>query len=235
MKSFVLPFLLFFVFANSQNLDQYKYAVVKSKFDFQSEANQYRLNNLAKAFLEKYNFEVYFDTDILPEELANNQCQAAFFEIADNSALFKTKVNVVIRNCRNEIIYTSPDGTSNKKSYSLAYNNSVRQALELAMMLKEHKFNGNAIKPQTTIVSKPVGENKPQSDYQVVKLADGYSIESPLLKSPIRLFKTSNPESFIAKWHKINGTATVKDGFLLLEYYENGQLKTTRLTVTLDQ
>ncbi len=237
MKLLLFSFILGCSLGQAQNLDSYEYAVIKSKFDFQANEGEYRLNMLSKAFLMKYGFETYIDSEILPDDLANNNCKAIYVDVVDNGGMITTRVNIVIKNCKNEIIYTSPEGSSRDKKYKLAYDEALREAFANALPLKSHKYS-----PSSNVIAAahfpaaPIDISKAtESDYKVVKMVDGYSIESPLLKSPIRLFRTSNSNNYIATWQDRNGTATVKDGFMLLEYYEGGQLRKLRLTVALGQ
>ena len=61
MKKIAFLFLLITSLSFSQNLNDYKYALVPSKFSFLRETNQYNLNVMTKLFMEKYGFVTFMD------------------------------------------------------------------------------------------------------------------------------------------------------------------------------
>ena len=123
----------------SQDLNTYKYAIVPSKFSFLKEKDQYRLNTLTKMFMEKYGFVTFFDTDILPVEVAEYNCNTIFVDVQNVSSLLSTKMIVVLKDCRNTILLTSVQGKSKEKEYHSAYNQALREALN-SLDLKNHNF-----------------------------------------------------------------------------------------------
>ena len=49
-----------------------------------------------KSFFETEGFQVYYTTDNLPKEIANNRCNALFADVVENNSLFVSKLEVVL-------------------------------------------------------------------------------------------------------------------------------------------
>ena len=96
----------------SQSLNDYKYAIVPSKFEFLKEKDQFRLNTLTKLLMEKYGFVTYFDSDVLPSEVAENNCNKVYVDVKSNGNLFVTKLTVVLKDCKNVVLFSSSEGKS---------------------------------------------------------------------------------------------------------------------------
>ena len=154
-KFFFLVALFVSSFGFSQAANNYKYAIVPSKFSFLKEADQYKLNTLTKMFMEKYGFITYFDTDILPKEVANENCNKVYVDVLSNGSLFTTKLTVLLKDCRNNIFFKSVEGKSPEKSYQKAYNHSLREAFYSFEKLA-YKYNGKSTDSETAVVKTSV-------------------------------------------------------------------------------
>ena len=131
MKKYLfLLFVLTSYSGFSQSINDYKYAIVPSKFSFLKEPNQYRLNMLTKLLMEKYGFVTYLDTDVLPTEVANQNCNKVYVDVLKGGNMFVTKLTVVLKDCKNNILYTSAEGKSREKEYNVAYNEAFREAFK---------------------------------------------------------------------------------------------------------
>jgi hypothetical protein len=111
-------FLIFFLASSlgfAQSVNDYKYAIVPSKFEFLKDKDQYRLNTLTKMLMEKYGFVTYFDTDILPTEVAESNCNNVYVDVQNTGNMFSTKLIVVLKDCKNAILFTSLEGKSREK------------------------------------------------------------------------------------------------------------------------
>ncbi|WP_338356675.1 hypothetical protein [Yeosuana marina] len=132
IKIFTILTVLFVIsntFAQS-NLNDYKYVIVPKKYEFLKEANQYRLNELTKFLFNKYGFETLMEGDNYPDELIKNRCLALKSDVIKDSGLFKTKLNVELKDCNDQIVYTTETGESREKEYSKAYNEALRDAFK---------------------------------------------------------------------------------------------------------
>ncbi len=118
------------------SINNYKYVVVPERFGFFKQNDEYGLNTLAKSLLEETGFKTWFDNE-LPTELANNKCNTLNAEVTERKSMFATRLTLLLKDCKGNIIFKSKEGNSREKEYALAYT----QALEDAFTsLKEAKY-----------------------------------------------------------------------------------------------
>ncbi len=115
---------------SQSNLNDYKYVIVPHKFDFQKKDDQYRLNSLAKFLFKKQGFEALIEGGAYPEDLALNRCLALRSNVIKGSGMFKTKLTVELKNCNDQVVYTSQVGESRIKEYEKSYNEALRNAFK---------------------------------------------------------------------------------------------------------
>jgi len=133
MKKLLIFTSIFIGFISStfgQDLNSYKYVIVPSTFEFLKEPNQYQINELTKFLFEKYGFEAYIEDEELPVELSQNRCKALMANVKNDSGLFSTKLVLVLKDCKNNQVFISEEGTSREKEYKTAYQESLRNAFE---------------------------------------------------------------------------------------------------------
>jgi len=135
MKTRFILFLLITFFGfnsiNAQsNVDGYKYVIVPKKFDFLGEADKYRLNTLTKVLFEKYGFITVMEDEALPEDAMNNSCMALKSNVIKVRGTFSSKLQVELKNCRGDVLFTSRVGQSNDKKYQVAYTLALREAFQ---------------------------------------------------------------------------------------------------------
>ncbi|WP_282134389.1 hypothetical protein [Seonamhaeicola maritimus] len=132
MKSkflFSIAFLLLISNAFSQtNLNNYKYVIVPNKFDFLKDKDQYQLNSLAHFLFGKYGFTALMEGEDYPQDLKLNRCLALRSDVLKDSGMFKTRVKVELKDCNDQVVYSSGMGESREKEYKKAYNQSLREA-----------------------------------------------------------------------------------------------------------
>jgi hypothetical protein len=248
-----LLFLLLFLASSlsfAQSLNDYKYAIVPSKFEFLKEKDQFRLNTLTKMLMEKFGFVTYFDSDILPSVVAENNCNKVYVDVKSNGNLFVTKLTVVLKDCKNEVLFTSMQGKSREKELQVAYNQSLREAFSSFEKL-EYKYSGiqnvnteevanyKMITKDSTLKLQENGIIIVESDLEFNNLLVAETIKSGyLLIDPststivLKLYKTSNENVFIANSNFINGVVIKKDQEIFLEYYQDKQLISKKLNVS---
>ena len=233
----------------SQSLNDYKYAIVPSKFEFLKEKDQFRLNTLTKLLMEKYGFVTYFDSDVLPSEVAENNCNKVYVDVKSNGNLFVTKLTVVLKDCKNVVLFSSSEGKSREKEVQVAYNQSMREAFSSFDNL-EYKYNGmqnvkkeevsnyKMITKDSTLKLQENGIIIVENDLEfqnllvaeIIKL--GYLLIDPATSAIVlKLYKTSNENVFIANSNSINGVVIKKGQEIFFEYYENKQLISRKLNV----
>ncbi len=112
------------------NLNDYKYVVMPRKFDFLKEVDQYQLNSLTKFLFNKNKFNVFFDDENFPEDLSKNRCLTLFANVLQSKSLFTTKLTVELKDCYNNVVFVSKEGSSKEKNFKKAYHQSIREAFE---------------------------------------------------------------------------------------------------------
>ena len=65
-----------------------------------------------------------------PDDLAGNVCMGLTSDVEKGKGMFKTKLNVVLKNCQGGVIYTSEVGESRIKEYDKAYSDALRNAFK---------------------------------------------------------------------------------------------------------
>ena len=246
-------FLILFLASSpcfAQSVNDYKYAIVPSKFEFLKDKDQYRLNTLTKMLLEKYGFVTYFDTDILPTEVAENNCNKVYVDVQNTGNMFSTKLIVVLKDCKNAILFTSLEGKSREKEYQVAYNQALREAFSSFDKL-EYKFSGiqkgrseevanyKMITKDSTLKIHENGIIIVESDleFENILVAEtiklGFLLIDPTTSTIVlKLYKTSNENVFIANSNSINGVVIKKGQEIFFEYYQDKQLISKKLNVT---
>jgi len=132
------------------NINNYKYVIVPNSFEFLSSPNEYRLNELTKFLLEKYNFTAFMDNEALPNEVIANRCLALQARVLDDSGMFKTKLNIELENCKGDVVFSTIQGESREKDRAVAYNKALRAAsVSFEALNYSYKPDANQIKIET--------------------------------------------------------------------------------------
>ena len=194
---YIYTFITFLLITNiyaQSSLSDYKYIVVPKKYDFLKEADKFQLNSLTKFLLEKENFTVFFDDD-LSTEIANNRCLALYTNVLDESKMFKTGLKVQLKNCKNEIVFTSKLGLSREKEYKKAFHEALRDAFksfkEVNYSFKPKQVTQEIVEvapTQQPIVEKPIIKETPKKEVIIVKEEPKPVIKTPVVNKP----KSSN-------------------------------------------
>lgn len=131
MKKNIILLLLFVISGSyAQNVNQYKYALVPSKFEFLRETDKYQLNSLTKFLMEKEGFVAFLDTDEMPDEMLLSNCNKIYVDVLSSGNFMSTKLTVVLKDCKNNILYTSEEGKSKEKDYKRGYHEALRNAFK---------------------------------------------------------------------------------------------------------
>ncbi len=202
----------------SQKLNAFKYAIIPEKFSFLKEKNQFNLNELLKFGMIKYGFEPFYDTDILPNDLSNEN--KVLVDVLQNNSIFSTNVTIVLKDFKNNILHTSIEGKSREKNLDVSYNFAIREALNSFSSLK-HVYANNI---QVTDLKEAIVV------FQAKTIANGFEL---LIDNNViyKIFKTSNKDFFKAKKGEIDGTMFMKDNFYYFDYYSNENLITEKLEI----
>ena len=227
----IITFLISSV-AFSQSINDYKYIVVPMKFDFQKSPNQYRLSTNSKYFLTNNGFNVLYENTTLPIDLAKDKCKALYFDLQESSSYFMSKLTITLKDCQNNIVYTSKVGKSKEKEYEKSYNEALIFALEDIKTL-HYKYEEN--KEESVLEEKFQDKSKvdyTEFSYKTKKIQDGYLITDT--SNPnfyLKLLRTSNPTIYIGQSDENVGIVTKKEEVLIFEYYKNNLLISQSLMV----
>ncbi|MEO9953291.1 hypothetical protein [Nonlabens sp.] len=126
--TFLFITITFFAGAQNQDLNQYKYIVVENQYDFQGEANEYRLNELIVFEFKKRNFNAFRNLEVLPEDMNIGVCNALQLKIDKSGSLTR---NLILRlvNCAGDTVFTTKKGIGRTKSNDKAYFEALRDAM----------------------------------------------------------------------------------------------------------
>lgn len=232
MKKIMIATLLFVgLISQAQELDKYQYAMVSSKFQFLDQPDQFRLNTLTKAYLESFGFVTYMDNEIIPEEVAIDNCNKIFVDVVSSGTLFTSKLNVVVRDCTNAILFTSLTGSSREKENEKAYRIALKEAFDSFKSLN-YKFDVNAAKKEKAKKENIAPVKKIGDDSLVAKIVDGgYNVLDAQDKIILKLKNTSAEGVFIAAGPNGNGIFFNKMGKWYFEYYIGERLVSEILQV----
>ncbi len=230
MKKYIVLLLLFSAVCFAQNINEYKYATVPAKFSFLKEENQYNLNLLTKMYLQKYGFETYYNNETAPDDFVNSNCNKIFVDIVNNSNMFTTKLKVVIKDCKNNILISSEEGASREKEYKVAYNEALRMAFDNFSVLKAHKFQPS--QKRLEIIGEPVTNQMVIKKYNVVATKNGFNLIIADSDYKIfQIFKTSSIDVFIGNRDNVSGVLIKKTDNWFFEYYQNDKLVSEKVEV----
>lgn len=233
MKKFiVLLVLLVSISGISQSVNDYQYVIVPTKFTGFKENDKYRLNSTTKIMLQKYGFKVFMATDDIPIEAGDN-CNRLYADLVQDNDFMITKLKMVLKDCKENVIFETDFGKSREKVYSVAYNQALRETSASFDKLN-YKYNGkngvviesamtsNQVETTNSAISTSVNNQEPF--YFAQPTATGFQIIDGEPKVIMRLFNTSQKEVFIAQKGAINGVLLTKNGQWFFEYYQNGKL-----------
>ena len=215
-KILVLLIVLFSIISFAQKK---QIILISSKFDFQKEKNSYNINNMLKAILTSNNYEVYFDDAVLPIEIAQNRCNALTGVLVDNSNLFLTKVKLQVKDCQNNLLFETAEVKSREKNIQDGFIEVIKL---LSPEIKKYKpavfKNKEVVVPSSEIIATT------NLKYQFIEIANGYAIMDATPKVVLQIYKTTNPNVFIADKFGMKGIYTKLENKGIFEYYLNDKL-----------
>jgi hypothetical protein len=224
MKQFLV--LLLAIFSTLSFAQKKQVVIISNKYEFQKVKNSYNINNMLKAILVSNNFQVFFDDEVLPIEIASNKCNALTAVLLDKSNMFLTKIKLQLKDCQNNLVFETSEVKSREKDIQTAFIEAIRL---LSPELK--KYRATVIQKKA-VVENPTGIIEKPSEivtktvvkYQLVEIANGYAIMDATPKVILQIYKTSNPNVFIADKFGVKGVFTKLENKGIFEYYLNDKL-----------
>jgi hypothetical protein len=168
----VLVFLSFTSFAQ-----QNKVIIISNKYEFQKEKNTYNINTMLKAILISNSYQVFFDDEELPVEIAQNKCNALTGVLIDNSNLLVRKIKFQIRDCQNNLLFETAEVKTREKDIQNAY-------IEIIKMLSPElkKYDTTIIQEKEVVATPEIDERLKISDQSfTLDTLDVHNIEEPKL------------------------------------------------------
>lgn len=250
MKKLCLLLCLAFAVSSfaQTNLNAYKYVIVPKTFGFLKEENQYKLNALTEFLFNKYGFVALMEDSDMPADLNANGCLALRSNVLNESSLFTTKLKVELKDCKNQLVFSSKIGSTKEKEFEKAYQLALREAFESVAEL-DHQYDDSLNTAQqvappvapvaapvaaTPVVANTVANTTPvQTDVSQILYAqaitNGYQLVDSTPKVVYKLKQTNTKDVFLVEGQQ---AMVRKDGDVwVLEYYEGDALKTKTLNI----
>ena len=247
---FLLAAILCSVVGFAQSINDYKAVIVPLKYDFIKTDNQYRLATLSKSNLVKAGFEAFYTNEQLPDGYTD-RCQVLYMNVVRDNAFLVTKLIVELKDCFGQVVYTSEVGKSREKDYELAYKEALENAFKSIYAL-HYKYSGTPVATSKTpatakaavtttaattvaatqIVAASTPDLKDPNLLYAQPTESGYQLIDKTPKVVMKLFKTSQPNVYIATKDNVQGSLILKqDGQWYFESYQNDKLVSEKIVV----
>jgi len=225
MKKYILA-LIFCVCISGygqQEINRYRYLILPEKFGFLKYKDQYNLNSFAKIHFEKLGFIVFYDTETLPDSLVDRNCTKLFADVESSGNFITTKLQIIVKDCKNTVVAASKLGNSKEKDYELSYKQAFRDAFTTfrEMGYTYQPQEANALKSSVSASA----QNNPSELLYAQAVANGYQLVDSSPKVVYTLVSTSNAACFIAFKGELQGVLIKKDEQWFFEQYAQGQLQ----------
>lgn len=112
------------------SINNYKYIIIPSQFEFLKEQDQYQINSLTKFLFNKYGYSAFLENEELPKDLKENRCMALKAHVVNINALLKIKIQIDLKDCNGNLVMSSDIGETREKMYNKAYNLAIRDAFK---------------------------------------------------------------------------------------------------------
>ncbi|MGG6230898.1 hypothetical protein [Tenacibaculum sp. SDUM215027] len=218
-----------------KTINNYKYVIVPTKFDFVKGKDKYQTSSLTKFLFNKYGFTAFLDDEKLPEEVLNNRCLVLTGTVKDDSGLFTTKSIVELRDCYNKVVFTSQVGKSKEKDYKKAYHEAIRDAFNSVKVLKykyipskevavvKEEITTPVVSAIETVKNKTIEvkeESTTKNALYAQSITNGFQLVNTKPEVVFQVLKTNVKDVFVIK--DKNGILYKNGDFWFAEYYKNG-------------
>jgi len=220
MKRFLVSVVFLFITVScfSQDLNSYKYVVVPYEFSFLSRHDAYRVNTLVRHLFKKEGFEVVYDNQPFPKDLADDRCLGLYADINNQSSLFTIKMSIELHDCSNQLFFETEVGTSKIKAYEKGYNEALRRAFA-TIEAKNYSYKPASKTIVEKVVETPIDEveveveaveveevveqatttNTSKTVLYAQPIKNGYQLVDSTPKVVMILLKTGAPNVYIVK------------------------------------
>lgn len=231
---FILLMITSAVFSQSK-INNYKYIIVPNKFDFVKSNDQYKTSSLTKFLFNKYGFTAFLINENFPSDLGKNRCLALVATVKDDSSMFTTKSIIELKDCHNNIVFSSNIGKSKSKEYKKAYNETIRKAFK-SIQLLNYKYS--PLKPvnlttdvknsivipnikvrKNELINSTIVKNSVNSLY-AQSTVTGFQLVDTKPEVIFKILRTNVKDVFIIK--DKNGLLYKNNDIWIVEYYKEG-------------
>lgn len=215
-----------------KDINSYRYIIMPEHFEFLKEKDQFNLNSLTKKIFENKGFIVFYDSQKdVPTDLKLNHCDALYGDLVLDSGMLSTGLTIVLKDCEGKTIFTSVKGKSKIKEYKKAYYEALREASRSFDMVP-YRYQDGA-EPLVSNSPVAVAERKKSAENQLFArpTVSGYELLDSSQKVVLKMFKTSQPDSYSAQMESINGVVFKKGDSWVFEYYVDDKPVSQKLNI----
>lgn len=223
----------------AQSINEYQYVVIPRKFEFLRDDNKYNLNTLTKMLFEKQGFKVFYEDENKPDDLALDRCKALYGNLVNDSGMLSTVIQISLKDCSGTTIFLSEKGKSKEKEFHKAYYEALREASQ-SLTAQNYKYTGQQtakvpVQPAKGATKQDdvpiVGQTKTSEMLFAQPIANGYQLVDSTPKVILKIYKTSQKDSYTAVSDTKNGIVFKKGEEWIFEYYQNDQLVSEKLNI----
>lgn len=214
------------------SLNDYNMAIVKARYDFQNEDNQYRVNATIKAFLKQKGFEAYLSTDQMPEGFADYNCNKVFVNVVEQNTMFFTKLQLQFKDCKNNILFTTDVGESRTKDRAKSYSEALLLTLKTFDKAK-YKYSGKTYfdeEAQEMLKARDV-ENVSLEVVKTEKNESFVRVINQMNQKEIILYKTSQPNVYLSTYNGRNGIVFSRGNDWVFEYIDGDKTTSEKVQI----
>lgn len=167
---YIFSFLIMAHFNSfSQNsVNDYKYILIPSQFEFLNQKDQFQINSLTKFLFNKYGYVALMQDEVFPNDLRNNRCLSLTADVVKEDGLFKTKLRIDLKDCNGNLIQSSQTGETREKEFDKAYNLALRDAFQTFQNMQyEYRPNETILFKETSTVE--IKTEKEQEEIALLK------------------------------------------------------------------
>jgi hypothetical protein len=241
----LLILVLFAITVHAQNnINNYKYVIVPEKFSFSRSENQYGMNSLLRDLLEEKGFTAFMSNAQLPQEVAANKCSALMADVVEKKGIFVTNLTILLKDCQGNIIFKSKEGKSREKEFPVAYDGALRDAYT-SLKAAPYQYDGTTFTQpqQPTAIPAPVAPAPASTLPPAAAITEatgtlyaqatpnGFQLIDTTPKKVLTLFKTSQPDYYIAQNGPVAGVVFKKNEEWVYEYYKDDKLVSQKLQI----
>jgi hypothetical protein len=145
-----------------------------------------------------------------------------------------TRIKLVLKDCKELVIFQTPFGSSRDKQFGIAYNQAFRDAAKSFDNLN-YKYNGEADNKMGTEekiqYSKVSISSLNYNEVTPIKTPPGFNLLSSDSKVVYNLLQTSVPQVYLATRENLNGIFYSKEAVWYFDYYLNDKLFSEKVAV----